>query len=116
MEERLMLDSPRGLGDHSERREPGSFPEPKRVIAPKTPGVLDYFGPEELLFFEPGDADDLAVRIEYAFRHPEDVIEIVERGQKIYQRHKWSNERLRLLGLANRLLTRCKVAAPETRT
>ena len=46
-----MLDSPRGLGDHSERREPGSFPEPKRVIAPKTPGVLDYFGPEELLFF-----------------------------------------------------------------
>jgi hypothetical protein len=71
-------------------------------------------GPRSCCFFDLGDADDLAVRIEYAFRHPEEVIEIVDRGQKIYQRHKWSKERLRLSGLANRLLTRRKVATPET--
>ena len=32
----------------------------KPVVAPRMPGVQDYFSPEALLFFEAGDADDLA--------------------------------------------------------
>ena len=35
----------------------------KPVIAPRAPGILDYFGPQELVFFELGDADDLAAKI-----------------------------------------------------
>ena len=34
----------------------------KPVIAPRVPGIVDYFGPEDLVFFELGDADDLALR------------------------------------------------------
>lgn len=77
----------------------------KPVIAPKTPGILDYFKPGELLYFELDDADNLASQIEYVYAHPREVIEFVERGQKVYRRHKWTSEKLRFLTLAGRLLT-----------
>jgi glycosyltransferase involved in cell wall biosynthesis len=76
----------------------------KPVIAPRSSGVLEYFGPEELVLFELGDADDLATKIEYVFRHPQEMIGIVQRGQEVYLAHKWSNERRRFLSLADRLL------------
>lgn len=80
----------------------------KPVIAPRTPAVLDYFGPAELVLFEVGDADDLAAKIEYVFRHPQEMIETVRRGQKVYKMHKWSSERIRFLTLVDRLLNPSK--------
>ena len=76
----------------------------KPVIAPRAAGILDYFGPQDLVFFELGDADDLAAKMEYVFRHPREMIRIVERGQEVYRAHKWSSERLRFVSLAGRLL------------
>jgi glycosyltransferase involved in cell wall biosynthesis len=77
----------------------------KPVIAPRSQGIMDYFGPGELLFFELGDANDLAVKIEYAFKHSAETAEIVERGQEVYRSHKWSTQRMRFVNLAGRLLT-----------
>jgi glycosyltransferase involved in cell wall biosynthesis len=76
----------------------------KPVIAPYTPGILDYFGPQELVFFELGNADDLAAKIEYVFKHPEEMEGIVGRGQKVCRAHKWSSERRRLVRLTTKLL------------
>jgi glycosyltransferase involved in cell wall biosynthesis len=76
----------------------------KPVIAPRAPGILDYFGPQDLVFFELGDADDLAVKLEYVFKHPEEMVRLVERGQGVYLAHKWSNERLRFVSLVEGLL------------
>jgi glycosyltransferase involved in cell wall biosynthesis len=76
----------------------------KPVIAPMSAGVLEYFGPQELVLFQLGDVDDLAAKIEYVFRHPEEMIRIVQRGQEVYSAHKWSNERRRFVSLADRLL------------
>jgi glycosyltransferase involved in cell wall biosynthesis len=70
----------------------------KPVIAPSTPGIQDYFNDESLLFFEPGNADDLARQIDYAFSHPREVLEIARRGQKVYLDHTWERERETLLG------------------
>jgi glycosyltransferase involved in cell wall biosynthesis len=75
----------------------------KPVIAPRAAGVLDYFGPEDLVFFELGDADDLAAKMEYVLRHPREMLGIVERGQEVYRAHKWSSERERFVSLAGRL-------------
>jgi glycosyltransferase involved in cell wall biosynthesis len=69
----------------------------KPVIAPKTRGIQDYFGDNDLIFFELGDADDLARKIEFAYAHPVDVAETVKRGQAVYLSHTWSRERLTLL-------------------
>jgi glycosyltransferase involved in cell wall biosynthesis len=85
----------------------------KPLIAPRVPGILDYFGPEELVLFELGDAEDLAAKIEYVLRHPQEVIGIVKRGQEVYRTHKWSGERLRLVSLADGLLKRPKRSSAQ---
>jgi glycosyltransferase involved in cell wall biosynthesis len=69
----------------------------KPVIAPSTLGVQDYFSKNSLLFFEPGNASDLARQIEYAFLHPREISEIVQRGQMVFQEHSWEHERQTLV-------------------
>jgi glycosyltransferase involved in cell wall biosynthesis len=77
----------------------------KPVIAPRTQGILDYFGPEELVFFELGDVTDLAAKIDYVFSHPEEMAKIVERGQEVYLAHRWHSERRRFVSLVVSLLS-----------
>jgi glycosyltransferase involved in cell wall biosynthesis len=80
----------------------------KPVIAPRALGILDYFGPRELVLFELGDVDDLATKIEYVFAHPEEMLRMVERGQEVYRAHNWSSERSRFLSVADHLLVGTK--------
>ena len=65
----------------------------KPVIAPRTPGIQDYFAPDSLLFFESGDADDLAKKMEYAVSHTGETMDIAERGQQVYLAHTWQQEK-----------------------
>jgi glycosyltransferase involved in cell wall biosynthesis len=76
----------------------------KPVIAPQTSGIQDYFGPQELVLFELGNADDLAAKMEYVFEHPEETATMVELGQKVYRAHKWSGEQARFISLVDGLL------------
>ncbi|PYL72975.1 MAG: hypothetical protein DMF26_15245 [Verrucomicrobia bacterium] len=76
----------------------------KPVIVPKTEGIHDYFGENDLIFFEVGDADDLARKIEFAYSHPVEVSETVKRGQEIYLSHTWSREKLTFLNSISELL------------
>ena len=69
----------------------------KPVIAPNTTGIRDYFGKDSLLFFEPGNSEDLADKIEYAFFHGAETTEMVKQGQKVYREHSWPNERSQLV-------------------
>jgi glycosyltransferase involved in cell wall biosynthesis len=70
----------------------------KPVIAPSTQGILDYFNKDSLVFFEPGNAVELAQQIEYAFFHPREVLEIVRRGQEVFVEHTWDREKGTLIG------------------
>lgn len=76
----------------------------KPVIAPRTPGIEDYFGADSLLFFESGDAASLARQIEYVYLHPSTAVKTVERGQKVLLAHTWPRERRVLLDLVSGLL------------
>jgi glycosyltransferase involved in cell wall biosynthesis len=76
----------------------------KPVVAPRTVGIQDYFGKEEVVYFELGSAEDLAQRIHYVFSHPREVHEIMKRGQAVYRAHCWRQERSRLLGLVCEVL------------
>lgn len=69
----------------------------KPVIAPRAPGIQDYFHEESLVFFELGNSEDLARKIEYVYSHPSETIEIVKRGQQVYQAHTWRQERQMLV-------------------
>jgi glycosyltransferase involved in cell wall biosynthesis len=76
----------------------------KPVVAPKAKGIQDYFGDNDLIFFELGNADDLARKIEFAYSHPEEVADTVKRGQEVYLSHTWTRERLGLLNSISELL------------
>jgi len=76
----------------------------KPVIAPAVPGILDYFSDGQLIFFELGDANDLARKLEYVCFHPEEVEKTVRLGQAIYREHKWSAERAKFTTLVGQLL------------
>jgi glycosyltransferase involved in cell wall biosynthesis len=65
----------------------------KPVIVPRAQGILDYFSSDSLVFFELGDAADLADKLTYVYRDPKGVHEIVRRGQAVYREHRWSSER-----------------------
>ena len=76
----------------------------KPVIAPRAKGIQDYFGDNDLIFFELGNGDDLARKIEFAYSHPEEVADTVKRGQEVYLSHTWRRERLGLLNSISELL------------
>jgi glycosyltransferase involved in cell wall biosynthesis len=71
----------------------------KPVIAPRTPGIQDYFDPSSLLFFESGDSDELANQMEYAISHATEVTDIAERGQQVYLAHSWQQEKEKLVSM-----------------
>jgi glycosyltransferase involved in cell wall biosynthesis len=85
----------------------------KPVIAPDAPGIRDYFGVDDLITFELGNAEELAARIQFVIEQPDRVADIVRRGQNIYQKHRWSSERKVFVDLVSELAgeTRPFVAA-----
>ena len=76
----------------------------KPVIAPRTPGIQDYFSPESVFFFDSGNADELARQITYVFFHPDEALKTAERGQEVFLAHTWAQERETLVSLVSGLL------------
>src|ERR1700704_1224969 len=76
----------------------------KPVIAPRAAGIQDYFGDTELVFFELGNSEDLARKIEYVHSHPTEVQDTVRRGQQVYIGHQWKTEKRNLLHVASELV------------
>jgi len=76
----------------------------KPVIAPRSSGITDYFDEDSLIFFELGNADDLARSIEYVFHHPDEVNEITRRARQIHLAHTWKAEKASLMELVTRLV------------
>lgn len=76
----------------------------KPVIAPRAAGVEDYFDDSALVFFEPGDAADLARQLKYVYFHRQETSRTVTCGQRVYLAHTWNRERQRFLNAAAQLL------------
>jgi glycosyltransferase involved in cell wall biosynthesis len=76
----------------------------KPVIAPNTPGIRDYFDSESLVFFEPGNSEDLAKKLEFVAFDAASALSTTENGQRVYLAHAWQEERETLVGLVARLL------------
>jgi glycosyltransferase involved in cell wall biosynthesis len=76
----------------------------KPVVAPRTRGIEEYFNSESLLFFDSGNAGQLAESILYAAQHPQETTEIVKRAQQVYLAHTWTQERRTLVSLVDGLL------------
>ena len=78
----------------------------KPVIAPRTQGITDYFDSDSLIFFEAGNSEDLANKIQFVSSHPSEANSIAERGQTVYLAHTWQQEREKLLNAVGTFLER----------
>jgi glycosyltransferase involved in cell wall biosynthesis len=76
----------------------------KPVVAPRAPGIQDYFSEDSLVLFELGNAEDIARKLIWVATHPQEAFEITNRGQAVYQEHSWSREKGNLLGTVGDLL------------
>jgi glycosyltransferase involved in cell wall biosynthesis len=76
----------------------------KPVVAPRAPGIEDYFAEDEMIYFDLGSAEDLARALVWVATHPLETFEITKRGQGVYKEHAWSREREKLLDLGAGLL------------
>ena len=77
----------------------------KPVVAPRAPGIQDYFSEDTLVFFDLGNADDLALKLSHLYFHQDETLEVVKRGQIVYLSHAWHNERRKLENVAVELLS-----------
>jgi glycosyltransferase involved in cell wall biosynthesis len=78
----------------------------KPVIAPRTLGIEDYFGRGSLFFFESGNAEELARTLEEVYSYPDRAVASAIRGQDVYLKHTWREERQTLVKLVSGLLAR----------
>jgi glycosyltransferase involved in cell wall biosynthesis len=74
------------------------------VIAPRAPGIQEYFTDDSLVFFDLGDVEDLARKLTWVADHPKEVLEITERGQAVCCAHSWGKEKAKLLKVAGDLV------------
>jgi glycosyltransferase involved in cell wall biosynthesis len=88
----------------------------KPVIAPMAGGITDYFDKDSIIFFELGNAEDLATKMKQVFLNPARAFEIVHRGQEIYSSHAWRSEKSGLMSLITRLLREgdSRIPVPES--
>jgi glycosyltransferase involved in cell wall biosynthesis len=78
----------------------------KPVMVPATKGIRDYFNDDEILFFEAGNIENLAGKIEWAYQHPAELQQQLQRGRAIYEMHYWNAEEKRFINLVADLIGR----------
>ncbi|HVU15389.1 MAG TPA: glycosyltransferase family 4 protein [Candidatus Didemnitutus sp.] len=74
------------------------------VVAPRAPGICDYFGDNDLAYFELGDATDLGRQLRRIHDESSSVPSLVGRGQQVYLQHRWANEKQALVDRTATLL------------
>jgi glycosyltransferase involved in cell wall biosynthesis len=77
----------------------------KPVVAPRAPGIQDYFSEDSLILFDLGNADDLALKLTWVATHPREVFEVTSRGQAVYRSHSWQAEKAKLVTAVVKLLS-----------
>lgn len=78
----------------------------KPVVAPNTRGIIDYFGPDELFYFTPGDAESIADAIRAVAADRQRAIDRTVSGQKVYLQHTWHEEKITLLKSVSELISK----------
>jgi len=68
------------------------------------PTIKDYFDESCVMYFEPGNPEDLAEKILYLYNHPDKRKELVKNASEIYEKYKWSRMKEVYLDVYKKLL------------
>jgi glycosyltransferase involved in cell wall biosynthesis len=69
------------------------------VLVPKLNPITETFNTSEVIFFEPGEPDDLALKIEELILNPGDKISLIKNARLKYDKLKWDVEKKSFLKL-----------------
>jgi glycosyltransferase involved in cell wall biosynthesis len=67
------------------------------VVVAELETLAAHFGPDEVTFFEPDDAESLAVAIAWVAQNPAEAREKAKRAQRRAEAYSWTDSRARLL-------------------
>jgi len=73
-------------------------------VVPRTQGIKDYFNEESIFYFDAGNAEDLAKTVFNIYSDQEKAAEVINKGYKIYQEHRWENQSKHLVEIYKGLL------------
>ncbi|HQI39716.1 MAG TPA: glycosyltransferase family 4 protein [Ignavibacteriaceae bacterium] len=76
----------------------------KPVVVPRTQGIKGYFNEESIFYFDAGNAEDLAKTVFNIYSDQEKAAEVINKGYKIYQEHRWENQSKHLVEIYKGLL------------
>jgi glycosyltransferase involved in cell wall biosynthesis len=76
------------------------------IVASRLPATTSYFDDDTFVYFDPGQEDDLADKLGYAFAHPEEMASRVEAANKVLDTYRWERERKKYLGVYHALMAR----------
>lgn len=74
------------------------------VIASRLDSVVSYFPEDSIVYFESGNAEDLAEKIFHVFAHPEEVTGRMIKIREVYDTYRWDREQRKYLGVFRSLL------------
>ncbi|MCZ6765423.1 MAG: glycosyltransferase family 4 protein [bacterium] len=84
------------------------------VIATRLSSVSSYFPDDSVVYYEPGNADDLADKFYSVFAHPEEVESRVKKATEIYETYRWDRESKKYLGVYQGLTGRSRQETAST--
>jgi glycosyltransferase involved in cell wall biosynthesis len=74
------------------------------VVASRLDSVAAYFPDDSLVFFEPGNDENLAEQLRYVFAHPEEMDARIENASQIYETYRWEREKKKYLAVYHSLI------------
>lgn len=74
------------------------------VVVPRTQGIKDYFDESSIFYFNTGDAENLANVILDVYSNPTKTLDVVNKGNQIYQNYRWELQSKNLIKIYDELL------------
>ncbi|MCO6448594.1 MAG: glycosyltransferase family 4 protein [Ignavibacteriaceae bacterium] len=74
------------------------------VVVPRTQGIKDYFDESSIFYFNAGDAENLANVILDVYSNPTKTLDVVNKGNQIYQNYRWELQSKNLIKIYDELL------------
>ena len=75
------------------------------VVAAETTTISAYFNNSMVLFFQPGNLDDLCAKISMLFRNPELRRDLIENSNQFNEKYSWEKVAADYVALIDRLNT-----------
>lgn len=76
----------------------------KPVIVPKTKGISDYFGDDQIFYFEPGNAENLAEKIYEVYTNKNYREDTLQKAISVYEKYRWQGQKKQLTAIEKALV------------